>query len=49
MKLGNIIYYITRFTGIKYLVDRYHQFRGSKCNCDERRKKLNNLKFNRWE
>ena len=27
MKLGNIIYYITKYTGIKYLVDKYHKLR----------------------
>ena len=30
MKIGNIIYYITKYTGIKYLVDKYHKFRGTK-------------------
>ena len=30
MKLGNIIYYITKYTGIKYLVDKYHKLRGTK-------------------
>ena len=30
MKLGNIIYYITKYTGIKYLVDTYHKFKGTK-------------------
>tara|TARA_R110000803_G_scaffold184320_2_gene246677 strand:- start:1035 stop:1175 length:141 start_codon:yes stop_codon:yes gene_type:complete len=46
MKLGDIIYYITKYTGIKYLVDQYHKARGTKCKCDERRNSLNNIK--RW-
>ena len=48
MKLGNLIYYITKYTGIKYLVESYHAFKGTKCECNNRRKKLNNLKIKRW-
>jgi len=48
MKLGDFIYYITKYTGIKYLVDKYHLLKGSKCNCPERRKKLNEIKIKRW-
>ena len=46
MKLGDLIYYITKYTGIKYLVDKYHKIRGTECKCDERRNSLNNIK--RW-
>tara|TARA_R110000796_G_scaffold48672_4_gene116714 strand:- start:3429 stop:3575 length:147 start_codon:yes stop_codon:yes gene_type:complete len=48
MKLGDLIYYTTKYTGIKYLVDTYHKVMGSKCNCDSRRKALNNIKIKRW-
>ncbi len=48
MKIGDIIYYFTKYTGIKYLVKKYHKFMGSKCNCDKRRESLNKLKFKRW-
>jgi len=48
MKLGDLIFYFTKYTGIKFLVESYHAFKGSKCNCDERRKKLNKLKIKRW-
>ena len=48
MKLGDLIFYITKYSGIKYLVDAYHSFKGTKCNCDKRRKKLNDLKIKRW-
>jgi len=48
MKLGDLIYYITKYTGIKYLVESFHAFNGTKCNCDKRRKSLNNLKIKRW-
>jgi hypothetical protein len=48
MKLGDIIYYITKYTGIKYMVETYHAFKGTKCKCDERRKKFNEIKIKRW-
>jgi len=48
MKLGDFIYYITKYTGIKYLVEKYHTYRGTKCNCDKRRESLNNIKIKRW-
>ena len=49
MKLGDLIYYITKYTGIKFIVEKYHIFMGSKCNCDKRRKDLNDLKIKRWQ
>ena len=48
MKLGDLIFYITKYTGIKWLVDKYHKIRGTKCNCDKRRKKFNEIKIKRW-
>jgi len=48
MKLGDIIYYITKYTGVKHIVETYHAFKGTKCNCDERRKKFNEIKIKRW-
>ena len=48
MKLGNLIHYITKYTGIKYLVNRYNKHWGTKCNCNNRRKKLNKIKIQRW-
>jgi hypothetical protein len=42
MKLGDLIYYITKYTGIKYLVELY--YKGEDCGCPGRREKLNNLK-----
>ena len=44
MKLGDIIFYITKYTGIKAVVDFL-----SKKTGNERRKKLNNIKgIKRW-
>jgi len=48
IKLGDLIYLITKYTGIKYIVDTYHAFKGTKCKCKNRRDKLNNLKIKRW-
>ncbi len=48
MGLGDLIYYITKYTGIKWLVDKYHNHWGTDCGCDDRRKKLNEIKINRW-
>jgi len=48
MKLGDLIFYITKYTGIKLLTETYHSSKGTKCNCDKRRKNLNDLKIKRW-
>jgi len=48
MKLGDLIYYITKYTGIKYIVETYHAFRGTECKCDDRRNSLNKIKIKRW-
>ena len=48
MKIGDTIYYITKYSGIKYLVDKYHKLRGTECNCGKRRKNLNEIKIDRW-
>ncbi len=49
MKIGDLIYYITKYTGIKWLVEKVViDLLGYKsCGCDIRRKKLNEFKFNR--
>ena len=48
MKLGDIVFYITKYTGIKWMVDKYHKYKGTKCKCPERREALNNIKIQRW-
>ena len=49
MRLGDIVFYITKYTGIKYLVEKYHKYKGTKCKCDSRRQDWNKIKINRWE
>jgi hypothetical protein len=46
MRLGDIIYYFTKFTGIKFIVYLFNRIFKKDCGCDDRRKKLNNIK--RW-
>tara|TARA_R100000935_G_C2740002_1_gene125484 strand:- start:248 stop:394 length:147 start_codon:yes stop_codon:yes gene_type:complete len=48
MRLGDTIYYITKYTGIKFIVDTYHKIAGTKCKCDDRRNNLNKIKIKRW-
>ena len=49
MKLGDLIYYFTKYTGIKAVVDFFSKKTGVDCGCDDRRKKLNNFKgISRW-
>jgi len=39
--LGDIIFYITKFTGIAWLTHKLHMLTGFECNCMKRRKYLN--------
>ena len=34
MNLGDLVFHITRLTGIKYLVDWYNKKTGKKCKCE---------------
>ena len=43
MKIGDWIYYFTKYTGIKFLVDWYSKITGKDCKCNDRRTKLNNI------
>ena len=43
MKLGDLIHYITTYTGIKWLVYKYHNYWGTDCGCDKRQEELNKL------
>ena len=38
MKLGDLVYYITYYTGIRWVVKKIW---GEDCGCDERQRKLN--------
>ena len=43
MKLGDLIYYITYYTGIHWLVKKVSKLLGKDCGCDKRRKDLNDV------
>tara|TARA_B100000287_G_scaffold392221_1_gene404451 strand:+ start:492 stop:647 length:156 start_codon:yes stop_codon:yes gene_type:complete len=49
MKIGDLIYYITKYTGIKWLTEKIviDLLGYNSCGCDIRRKKLNKIKINR--
>jgi hypothetical protein len=43
MKLGDIVYYITFYTGIHYIVKTISKKLGKDCGCDKRRDQWNSL------
>ena len=45
MGLGYLVFYFTKYTGIRYIVKRISKLMGKDCGCDERRNKWNNIKF----
>ena len=51
MKLGDLIATITKYTGIKWLVNKIViDFLGYKsCGCDKRQEKLNEIKIDLWK
>ena len=44
MKLGDLVYYFTKYTGIRYIYKKINP----NCECDKRRKKWNDIKIKRW-
>jgi len=46
MRLGDLIYYITKYTGIKWIVKRLSKMFGYEdCGCDKRRNDLNDVEL----
>jgi hypothetical protein len=43
MRLGDLVYYITKYTGIRYVYKKIYP----DCGCDERRKKWNSINLNK--
>ena len=41
MKLGDLVYYITKYTGIRWLVKKL--IRENDCGCDRRREEWNDI------
>ena len=52
MKLGDLAYTITRYTGVHWIVKRISKWRGKDCGCDRRREEWNDIELNvgdRWK
>lgn len=46
MKLGDLVYRITKYTGIKWLVKKVTKFYGiDDCGCDRRREEWNDIEI----
>lgn len=43
MKLGDLVYYFTKYTGIRYIWKKIYP----NCGCDQRREEWNKITFNR--
>lgn len=49
MKLGNLVYYITKYTGIRWLVKKITKmFNIEDCGCDRRREEWNDIDLDLW-
>ena len=42
MRLGDFIYYLTKYTGIRWIVKKIW---GNDCGCDQRRNKYNDIEL----
>lgn len=42
MRLGDLVYYITKYTGIRYVYKKIYP----QCGCDDRRDEWNNININ---
>ena len=46
MRLGDLIHLITKYTGIKWVVNKVVKYAGYKdCGCDDRQNKLNDVEL----
>lgn len=43
IKLGDVVYYITKYTGIQYLVKLISKKLNKDCGCDQRRDRWNDV------
>lgn len=49
IKIGDVVYYITKYTGIHWMTKTISNWIGIDCGCDQRREKWNQIKINRHE
>lgn len=45
MALGDLVHYLTKYTGIKFVVKKISKILGVDCGCDKRREQWNDIKF----
>lgn len=48
MKLGDLVYYITYYTGIHWLVKKISKALNKDCGCDKRRDEWNDIDLDLW-
>lgn len=48
MKLGDLVYYFTFYTGIHWLVKKVSKAIGKDCGCDQRRDEWNDIDLDLW-
>jgi hypothetical protein len=48
MRLGDLVFYITKYTGINWVVKSVSKMLGVDCGCEQRRQDWNNLKIDRY-
>ena len=48
IKLGDLVYYITYYTGIHWLVKKISKALGKDCGCDKRRDEWNDIDLDLW-
>ena len=49
MKLGDLVYYITYYTGIRWIVKKISKALGKDCGCDKRRDEWNDIDLDLWK
>lgn len=45
MKLGDMVYVFTRYTGIRWIVKKVSKLMGVDCGCERRREEWNEIKI----
>lgn len=48
MKLGDLFYYFTYYTGIHWLVKKISKLLNKDCGCDRRREEWNDIDLDLW-
>ena len=49
MRLGDLVYYLTKYTGIRWVVKKISNWLEVDCGCDKRRDNWNEIKIDRWK